>query len=158
MLRPLAAVLAAAALVAASAGCGGSGDEEAMTVGDYRAAAAEICRDAKQATAPLIQRSPATDREYRDMLEELVELNEEPRERLADLEPPEELRAAHRDLLAAHDLAVELTGKIVERLEAGETRQAIFRRGPTGRQLVEVGRRRDEAARRLGVRDCASAA
>lgn len=151
MSRAAAAVLAGVALWA---GCGGD-DEPAMSVEEYRAEAGAICRAATRAGAR-VGAPDAGNEGYARFLERLVQVNAKPRAELAALEPPEELRKAHDDLLAANDDGIEVTRRIIARLERGESRKRIFRPEDAGGEILENARRRDDAARRLGVPDCAS--
>ena len=136
----------------ALAACGG--EDDALSPQEFRSELNRICRDdtkaAKRFSEPLVD-----DKEYGRQLRGLLDINAQSRDRLDALEPPEELRAAYEEFLAANDEGVELTRDIADRLERGQKRQTILT-GTTAKRVLEIGRRRAAAAERLGTPACGS--
>lgn len=150
--RRLAALtLAAAGLAGAGAACGG-GDEDALSAQEFRSAVSRICREDTEA-AKRLGEALVTEKEFVRQLRELLDINARSRERFERLEPPEELRPAWEDFLAANDEGVELSREILAKLEEGRRRRTVLS-GATGRRILEVGRRRTAAAQRLGAPAC----
>jgi hypothetical protein len=145
--------LAAVALTLVLAACGDDEGSGAMTVADYRAAAAKICRDSHR-EANQLGGATRTPKAYAQQLEELLALNAKTRERLAALDPPEHLRAAHDEVLRTNDQGAAYIRTIIDRLERAKTTREVFDNA-TGRRIRELDRQSDDAARRLGVPVCA---
>ena len=148
---------AAAVLALSLSACGGDDNGgDPMSAAELRAEVNRICREDTKA-AQKFAKPTSDEEEYARQLEGLLEINDRSRKRFDELEPPEELRDAYEDFLRANDEGVAHTKRIVERLKRGEDRTKVFS-GETGEKIVLIGRRRTEAARRLGTPACGSRA
>jgi hypothetical protein len=146
--RP-AAVLLALLLLALGA-CGG---DDGLSATEYRSQARKICRDADRATEAVEEPTRATSQAIVDYFERLLRANERSTKRFEALDPPEELQDAHNDALRANRDGVREVRRVISELEeGGEPREVL-----TGAQtrLERLSRDAADAARRLGVPECA---
>jgi hypothetical protein len=135
--------------LAAAAGCG----EDRMSTAEYRAEAKTICTEADQATNRVEEPTRATSEAISEYFRRLLEANDATTKRFEALEPPEDLEKAHEDVLAANAEGVREVRRVIDELDdGGDPRQVL-----TGAQdrLQELSRKSGEAARRLGVPECA---
>ena len=143
-LIPLAAVLLSLALVA----CGDDG----MSAKEYRAEAKKVCVDAEKATDAIEQPTRSTPEAIVDYLERLLDANEKTIARFDKLDPPDELQKPHDDILAANRDGAKTVRGVIDKLESGEDAREVLQSSTS--RLRELGRRSNEAAERLGVREC----
>ena len=148
MRRPI-AVLATAAMLAA-AGCGG--DDE-LSADDYRAEVRKICTEGNRQIDRIEEPTRATSQAIVDYFERLLRVNERNTERIEDLDPPEELKAAHARALKANQEGVEQVRKLIAELKKGDDPIAVLRGARD--ELERIGRQADKAARDLRVPECA---
>ena len=148
--RPLLAGTLLTVALALGAGCGG---DDAPTPAEYRADARKVCADAKRATSAVRQPTRATPAAIVDYFERLLRASERSTERFRDLEPPDELRAAHDEALKVSDQVDAEVRRVVRRLQADEEARTVLAdaRGP----LQRLRTRSAAAAKRLGVPECA---
>jgi uncharacterized protein YhaN len=147
--RRLAALLVLPALLAAGA-CGG---DDGLSADEYRAQARQICQDADRATEAVEEPTRATSQAIVDYFRRLLQANERSTRRFESLQPPEDLRDAHADALRANRDGVREVRRVISELEeGGEPREVL-----TGAQtrLEALSREAADAARRLGVPECA---
>jgi small-conductance mechanosensitive channel len=146
--RPLAglAVLGAAALIA---GCGGGGSDS-LSADEFREQADAICADGDEATDALT--APTTPEQILPFLQTGLPISDEQRERIAALDPPDELQAAFDEAQDLNQQRRDLLQQAVERIEAGEDPEAVLRElDPQLDQLQEESRAK---ARELGLAVC----
>jgi uncharacterized sporulation protein YeaH/YhbH (DUF444 family) len=150
MTRRLITALVAAAVLA---GCGGGGDDEALSTDEYRKQARQICQDAGRETQAIEQPTKATNPAIADYFERLVASNERSTDRFRELEPPEELAKAHEDAVKANEEGAAEVRKVIGELEkGGDAREVLTKAQAT---LESLNQRADDAAKRLGVPECA---
>ena len=144
-LVPLAALLALAL-----AACGG---DEGMSTEEYRAEARKVCLDAEKATDAIEQPTRSTPEAIVDYLQRLLDANEKTIARFDRIDPPDDLHKPHDDILAANRDGAETVRGVIRKLESGEDAREVLQASTS--RLRELGRRSNEAAERLGVRECA---
>ena len=142
-LAPLAAVLALTL-----AACG----DEGMSAEEYRAAAKKVCVDAEKATDAVEQPTRSTPEAIVDYLERLLDANERTIARFDKLDPPDELQKPHDDILKANREGAETVRGVIRKLEGGEDAREVLQSSTS--RLRELGQRSNDAAERLGVREC----
>jgi hypothetical protein len=147
-MRALLTSLALAALLGLAA-CGDDG----LSTSEYRAQAKKICTDADKATAGVKEPTRATSEAISDYFKRLLAANDKTTQRFEKLQPPEDLQKAHQDALAANEAGVKEVRRVIDELQGGgDPRQVL-----TGAQtrLQDLSRRSGDAAKRLGVSECA---
>jgi hypothetical protein len=147
MRRPFAVAITLAALLA---GCGGGDDQ--LSASEYRAEAKRICTDADKETKAVQQPTRATNAAIADYFRKLSKANERATQRFEELDPPDELEKAHDDALAANKAGTEEVQKLISDLEDGGDARTVLQGAQS--RLKELGKRADEAAKRLGVPEC----
>ena len=140
-LVPLFAVLTLAA-------CGDDG----MSTDEYRSEARKVCVDAEKATEAIEQPTRSTPEAIVDYLERLLDANEKTIARFDKLDPPDDLQKPHDDILAANRDGAETVRGVIRQLEGGEDAREVLQSSTS--RLRELGERSNEAAERLGVREC----
>jgi hypothetical protein len=140
--------IAASALLGVS-GCGGGGPQsvdaaELVQKGD------EICAEAKSRFAEIQSQPPANAGDAADQTGQVIDAAEREIDRLRDLEPPDELRAAYDRYLDAQERALDLFRK---GREAAENQDSD---GYVAAQEAEVGAgtKREKLARAVGFKVC----
>ena len=141
-------------LALAVAACGGS-EDEGLTTDEYRQQARTICAEAARATSQIEQPTRATSAAIVDYLNRLLRTNERTTERFAGLEPPEELERAHADALRANRDGVAEVRRVIRELDGGGDAREVLASAQT--RLTDLSERSSDAARRLGVPECADA-
>jgi hypothetical protein len=134
--------------LAALAGCGG--DE--LSPDEYRAELRRICADADRLTNRVEQPTRATPQAIADYLRRLRDTNARTIQRVEELEPPEELRAAHDRALAANREGRRRVDDVIRRLEAGEDPTQVL--ADARRDLSASSEAAKRAGRDLGVPEC----
>jgi hypothetical protein len=147
--RPLAVLLALFVLLALGA-CGG---DEGLTTQEYRAQARQICQDADRATEAVEEPTRATSQAIVDYFKRLLQANERSTKRFESLDPPEELQDAHQDALQANRDGVREVRRVISELEEGGDPREVLTGAQT--RLEGLSREAADAARRLGVPECA---
>jgi hypothetical protein len=144
-LFPLFAV-AVMGIAASAAGCGGddSGADE------YRDDANAICREALREAEQLAQ--PRSPRQLERFLRDGLRASRGYTRRLEALEPPPELAELHERSLHLNLRAERLTQGILDELAAGGAPSELL--PDFSAELLEIGKRDNELARRLGLPDC----
>ena len=142
---PRLALIALVLLVTISA-CGGGGDP--LTAGEYRQEAGAICAE----TQELLDAVSLEGGDVAGYFEETIPIAEDRRDRLDDLEPPEELEEAHDELIDRLDEIIETAGDLRDAAESGDSEGV---QEATGRGQ-ELQRELDAAADELGLDSCAS--
>ena len=150
MRRPLLLLLA---LVALLAGCGGDdGGGGALSASEYRDEAKQICTDADKQTDSVKEPTRATNEAIVSYFRQLLAANERATKRFEELDPPEELQKAHDDTLAANKAGAEEVEKVIDQLEGGGDARKVLQDAQT--RLQDLGKRANDAAKRLGVSEC----
>ena len=140
----------ALALVTALVACGG---DDRMSASEYRSEAKTICTEADRATEAVQEPSSASADAISQYFERLLEANDRTTQRFKALEPPEDLQQAHDDALKANEDGVREVRRVIDELEGGgDPRQVLTQ--AQGR-LQDLSRRSGDAAKRLGVPECA---
>jgi hypothetical protein len=145
--RPLAglAALGAAALIA---GCGGGSDS--LSAEEFRQQADAICAEGDEQTDALT--TPTTPEEVLPFLQTGLPIADEQRERIAELDPPDDLQAAFDEAQDLNQQRRDLLQQGLQRIEAGEDPVAVLRE-----LQPELDRLQAEArakARELGLTVC----
>ena len=136
-------------LTVALTGCGGGGG---LSTDDYRAEARKICRDADRDSESVQEPTRATNAAIVDYFEQLLATNEKSTERFKALDPPEDLEKAHDAAVKANEEgATEVRRLIADLEDGGDARQILTAAQP---RLQALQRTSDEAAGKLGVREC----
>ena len=144
-MKRLALVLAL--LVAA---CGG---DDALSTDEYRGEARKICQEADRATKAVEQPTRTTNAAIASYFERLMAVNRKTSEQFGELTPPDELEKQHKAALDANRDGVQEVEKLVAELRRGGDARALLQ-AAQGR-LQELSTRSGEAARALGVPECA---
>ena len=146
--RPLAglAVLGAAALIA---GCGGGGSDS-LSADEFREQADAICADGDEATDALT--APTTPEQILPFLQTGLPISDEQRERIAALDPPDELQATFDEAQELNQQRRDLVQQAVDRIEAGEDPEAVLRE--LDPQLDQLQAEARAKARELGLAVC----
>ena len=139
--------LAAATFVVA---CGG---DDGLSTSEYREEARKICVEADQATERVEEPTRATSQAISDYFKRLLEANDRTTERFEQLDPPEDLQKAHDDALAANEAGVAEVQRVIDELEKGGDPREVLTGAQT--RLQDLSKRSGDAARRLGVPECA---
>jgi hypothetical protein len=145
LLTPL-ALAAATALIA----CGG---DDGMSTSEYRAEAKKICVDADRATERVEEPTRATSDAISEYFKRLLEANDATTKKFEALDPPEELQKAHDDALAANEAGVKEVQRVIDELEGGGDPREVLTDAQT--RLQDLSKKSGDAARRLGVPECA---
>lgn len=136
-------------LLALLAGCGGG----QLSAAEYRAQARKICTDTAKATKAVEQPTRSTTAAIVDYFQRLLDTNERSADRLAALDPPDELQRAHDDALAASRRGADEVRRLIGELKGGkDPRQVLTAAQP---KLRALGQEAGAAAKRLGVPECA---
>jgi hypothetical protein len=146
--RRLSAALAALGAAALIAGCGGGSDS--LSAEEFRQQADAICAEGEARTDALT--APTTPEEVLPFLQTGLPLADEQRERLAELDPPDDLQAAFDEAQDLNQQRRDLLQQAVDRIEAGEDPEAVLRE-----LEPELDRLQGEArakARELGLTVC----
>jgi hypothetical protein len=145
--RPLAglAVLGAAALIA---GCGGGSDS--LSADEFREQADAICAEGDEATDALT--APTTPDQVLPFLRTGLPITDEQRERIAALDPPDELQATFDEAQELNQQRRDLVQQAVDRIEAGEDPEAVLRE--LDPQLDQLQAEARAKARELGLAVC----
>ena len=146
--RPLAglAVLGAAALIA---GCGGGGSDS-LSADEFREQADAICAEGDEATDALT--TPTTADQVLPFLQTGLPISDEQRDRIAELDPPDDLQATFDEAQDLNQQRRDLLQQAVDRIEAGEDPEAVLRElEPELDRLQEESRAK---ARELGLTVC----
>jgi hypothetical protein len=138
------------ALPAALAACGG---DDGMSTAEYRAEAKTICTEADQATAKVKEPTRATSAAISDYFQRLLEANGRTTKRFEALDPPADLQKAHDDALAANEAGAKEVQRVIDELEGGGDPRKVLTDAQT--RLQDLSRRSGDAAKRLGVPECA---
>jgi len=141
-------LLTVAVLSLVLAACGDDG----MSTEEYRAEAKKVCVDAEKATEAIEQPTRSTPEAIVDYLERLLDANEKTIARFDELDPPEDLQKSHDDILAANRDGAETVRGVIRQLEGGEDAREVLQSSTS--RLRALGERSNEAAERLGVREC----
>ena len=144
-MRRLAACLVLALTLVA---CGG--DE--LSTGEYRSELRRICKDADQQTNAVEAPTRATPEAIVDYLTRLRDVNTRTIQRFAELEPPEDLKAAHERALAVNREGRKKVDAVIARLEKGEDPTVVLNEAT--RDLAESGEAAKKAGEDLGVPEC----
>ena len=137
-------------LAALLAGCGGGNDQ--LSASDYRAEAKKICTDADRETKAVKEPTRATNAAIVDYFRQLLKANEHATQRFEKLDPPDELQKAHDDTLAANKEGAQEVEKVISDLEKGGDARTVLQGAQS--RLQALGKRADDAAKRLGVSEC----
>lgn len=143
--RLLLATLASAALV----GCGGD-DNEALTYDGFVAAANELCVEVDQEVDEIAADLSGDAKADAPIFDDLVPALEDATQRLEDLQPPDELEAAHDEFTAIANQQLDGARDAQGAAEAGD--DAEYQR--ILEDLQPLGDESDEAASKLGAEDC----
>ena len=146
-MRRLPLVLALSVTLAA---CGG---DDALSAKEYRAEAKSICEDATKATRAVEAPTRTTNEAVASYFQRLITVTKRSSDRFGELEPPEELKAKHDAALKANKAGIEEVERLIAELERGGDARALLQNAQT--RLQDLSRRSDEAARALGVPQCA---
>ena len=136
-------------LAVALVGCG----SDSLSESEYRAEARKICADADKATDAVQRPTRTTNEAIADYFTRLLAVNKKTSEEFAELEPPDTLQDAHDDALAANRDGVEEVERLVKELRGGGEARALLQDAQG--KLTSLSRRSGDAARRLGVPECA---
>ena len=142
---PLVLVLSAT-LVA----CGG---DDPLSMEEYRAEAKVICEDATRSTRAVEPPTRTTNEAVAGYFKRLIAVTKRSSDRFGKLEPPEDLEAEHDAALKANKAGVNEVERLIAELERGGDARALLQNAQT--RLEDLSRRSDEAARALGVPQCA---
>jgi hypothetical protein len=145
--RPLAglAVLGAAALIA---GCGGGSDS--LSADEFREQADAICAEGDEATDALT--TPTTADQVLPFLQTGLPISDEQGERIAELDPPDDLQATFDEAQDLNQQRRDLLQQAVDRIEAGEDPEAVLQElDPELDRLQAESRAK---ARELGLTVC----
>ena len=146
-MRRLPLVLALSATVAA---CGG---DDALSTEEYRAEAKAICQDATRGTQAVQAPTRTTNDAVASYFKRLIAVTKRSSQRFGELEPPEDLEARHEAALKANEAGIKEVERLIAELERGGDARALLQNAQT--RLEDLSRRSDEAARALGVPECA---
>ena len=150
-MRRLLTILTLAAATALVA-CGG---DDAMSTSEYRAEAKKICTEADEATENVQEPTRATSEAISEYFKRLLEANDRTTKRFEGLEPPKDLEKAHQDALTANSDGVKEVRRVIDELEKGGDPREVLTGAQT--RLQDLSKRSGDAARRLGVPECADA-
>ena len=143
----------AAVLLALSATLAACGGDDALSTDEYRSEARSICQEATRATRQVQAPARTTNEAVAGYFEQLIAVTRRSSERFAELEPPDELQDEHEEALAANRAGIEEVERLIADLERGGDARALLQAAQT--RLTDLSRRSDEAARALGVPECA---
>lgn len=136
-----------ALVVAALGGCGGD-DGDALTAAEYRTQANAICAE----TQEQLDDVELEGNDVAAYFDETIPIAEDRRDRLDDLQPPEELGEAHDRMVSSLDDVIGAAEDLKSAAEStdAEEIQAATARGAEHQESL------DDAAEELGVDDCGS--
>jgi hypothetical protein len=146
-MRRLSLVLA---LSAALAACGG---DDALSTEEYRSEAKTICEDATTSTRGIKPPARTSNEALASYFRRLIAVTKRSSQRFGELAPPEDLEARHEAALKANEAGVKEVERLIAELERGGDARALLQAAQT--RLEDLSRRSDEAARALGVPQCA---
>lgn len=147
MRRPVPALLTLTVVLAA---CGGGNKQ--LSAAEYRAQAKKICTTADKETGAVKEPTRATNAAIVDYFRQLLKANERATQRFKELDPPDELEKAHDDYTSVNSQGADEVNKLIAELGKGGDARKVLQGAQ--RRLQELGKRADEAARRLGVPEC----
>ena len=146
--KQLTVVAAAAAL--GVAGCGGDDSNKTLSYSDYGKKLDEVCATQNPKIKPLGEKlngDPANDAE---VYGEVIPLLEETRDKVKDLNPPDELKADADKLESVADQQVTLAKQAETQAKAGDKNAYLA----TVKQLQSLSDEGDAAASKLGAGVC----
>jgi hypothetical protein len=143
--RPLAILTLSTALV----GCGGS---DQLSKDEYRSELRKICQEADKKTNAVQEPTRATGDAIADYLARLRDINARTIEKVEDLEPPDELKAAHERALKANREGREKVDAVVKDLQDGGDPTTILTEAR--KDLEDASATAKEAAEAVGVPEC----
>lgn len=149
-MRRLLPFLSLALVTVVFAACGG---DDGMSTSEYRAEAKKICTEADKATESVQEPTRATSDAISDYFQRLLDANDKTTKRFEALDPPEDLQKAHDDALAANEAGVTEVRRVIDELEGGGDPREVLTQAQT--RLQDLSRRSADAAKRLGVPECA---
>ena len=136
-------------LVLGITGCGG---DDAPSPEEYRSELRKLCQDAERRTNEVSEPTRATREAIADYLTRLRDINARTIDRVEELEPPEDLKAAHDRALAANREGREKVDAVIEELEGGGDPTQVLTEARS--ELEDSSRAAQQAARDLGVPEC----
>jgi hypothetical protein len=136
-------------LVAALLGTAACGGDDALSRSDYVAELNKICRDGNAQIEKIPQ--PTSVDEIADFVAEAKKVTRAGVDKMADLEPPEELKDEHEAQVANGRKVVELADDLAEAAKSGD--EAAFKR--VSDEGDKLDKESDERAKRIGANDCA---
>jgi hypothetical protein len=137
------------ALAVALAGCGG---DDKLSPEDYRGELRKLCQEAERKTNEVREPTRATREAIADYLTRLRDINAETIERVQELEPPDDLKAAHDKALKANREGRAKVDAVIEELEEGGDPTQVLTEARS--DLEASSRAAQEAAREVGVPEC----
>ncbi len=143
-------VLTCLAATLVLAACGG---DDGLSTSEYREQAAAVCRDADRATESVQEPTRSTSAAIVDYFKRLLAANERTTERFEALDPPEDLQSAHDAALKANEDGAAEVRRVIKELEGGGDPREVLTQAQT--RLQALSRQAGDAARRLGVPECA---
>jgi hypothetical protein len=132
--------------VAVAAGCGGDESE----ADEYREEMSALCTEALREAEGL--RVPSSPRQLEALMRKTVRLSQRYTGRLEALEPPAELADLHERSTRLNRRAERLTEELADDLAAGGAPQKLVSQYSV--KILEIGKRDNEVARKLGLPDC----
>ncbi len=109
--------------------------------------------DATKATRAVEAPTRTTNEAVANYFKRLIAVTKRSSERFGELEPPEDLKRQHDAALKANEAGVKEVERLIAELERGGDARALLQNAQT--RLEDLSRRSDEAARALGVPECA---
>lgn len=149
-MRALTPALIALAAAATLAACGG---DDRLSADDYRAEAKTICEQADTATKAITTPTKPTAEAISTYFRDLLKPNEQATSRFAELEPPEELEAAHDEILQVNRAGAKVVRDVIRDVDAGKDPVTVLQSATT--ELRTLNSRAAAAAGKLGVPACA---
>jgi hypothetical protein len=141
--------LALLALLPVLAGCG----DDTLTTDEYRREARAVCTDAARATRGVEAPQRTTNAALAAYFGRLLQVTQRTTDRLAELEPPDDLARPHDAAVAAQREAIGELDRFVKELRRGGDAQQLLLGVQT--RLSEISQRSRRAAQELGVPECA---
>jgi hypothetical protein len=142
--------LAAAAVIAALAGCGGD-DHKTLSAAAYRREASRICADANRRAGAIAR--PRDLAGLRGYLDQTLVIIEQDTDRLRRLRPPAALRSGHAAALRVQDAAIRRLRALRGELDARRPSVKKLRDGLA--DVQRLGDRADRRFRAIGLSPCA---
>lgn len=150
---PAAALIAAALLAAAMAGCGSGDGDDRLDAAELVSRADALCRSGQQRFASIQKAEPATAEEAARQTEVLVGVAAAELDELRGLRPPGELSSAFDSYLAARTAALEL----LERGRDAAADRDAARYTKVQAELAAGAAERRRLARAVGFEVCSQA-